>query len=93
MPRSGTRFDSAPAEKLLYRVEEAAELLSLSRTAVFGLINSGDLGAVKVGGRRRIPRRSIEDYVSHLLNDPGNTRRTDQASAGEYNQRAASPTG
>lgn len=55
------------AEKILYRAEEAAALLSLSRTAVFGLIRSGDLRAVKIGGRRRIPRNSIEDYVSRQL--------------------------
>ncbi len=56
----------ATAEKILYRAEEAAELMSVSRTAVFGLIRSGDLRAVKIGGRRRIPRTSIEDYVARL---------------------------
>ena len=57
------------AAKMLYRVEEAADLLSISRTAVFGLIRSGDLSAVKIGGRRRIMRRSIEDYISHLASE------------------------
>jgi len=51
----------------VYRVEETADLLSLSRTAVFSLIRSGELQAIKIGGRRRIPRDSIEDYVSHLV--------------------------
>jgi len=55
-----------PIAKLLYRAEEAASLLSLSRTAVFGLIRSGDLEAVKIGGRRRILGSSIEDYVKQL---------------------------
>jgi excisionase family DNA binding protein len=54
------------AGKILYRPEEAAAVMSLSRTAVFGLIKSGDLRAVKIGGRRRIPRSSIEDYVAQL---------------------------
>ena len=59
---------AAPAVvKILYRAEEAAILLSLSRTAVFGLIRTGDLHTVKIGGRRRIPRSSIEDYVSQRL--------------------------
>jgi excisionase family DNA binding protein len=56
-----------PEPKVLYRAEEAAEIMSLSRTAVFGLIRSGDLDAIKVGGRRRIPRSSIEDYVARQL--------------------------
>jgi len=66
---SGYNATPAPptGTKILYRAEEAATLLSLSRTAIFGLIRSGDLRAVKIGGRRRIPRSSIEDYVSQQL--------------------------
>lgn len=56
-----------PAVKMLYRAEEAASLLSISRTAVFGLIRDGELRAVKIGGRRRIPHSSIEDYVTRQL--------------------------
>jgi excisionase family DNA binding protein len=52
--------------KLLYRAEEAAAVMSISRTAVFGLIRSGDLHTVKIGGRRRIPRASIEEYIARL---------------------------
>ena len=52
--------------KILYRAEEAAAMMSISRTAVFGLIRSGDLRAVKIGGRRRILRTSIEEYVTRL---------------------------
>jgi excisionase family DNA binding protein len=58
---------AGPAAKILYRAEEAAELMSLSRTAVFGLIRSGALDTIKVGGRRRIPRSSIDDYVVRQL--------------------------
>jgi len=57
---------AAPAVKMLYRTEEAASLLSISRTAVYGLIRDGKLRAVKIGGRRRIPHSSIEDYVRQL---------------------------
>ena len=57
------------AGKILYRAEEAANVMSISRTAVFGLIKSGDLRAVKIGGRRRIPRTSIEDYVARLVGE------------------------
>jgi excisionase family DNA binding protein len=56
-----------PAGKLLYRAEEAAVIMSLSRTAVFGLIRSGDLDTIKIGHRRRIPLSSIQDYVARQL--------------------------
>lgn len=56
-----------PASKILYRAEEAAKIMSLSRTAVFGLIRSGDLDTIKIGHLRRIPHTSIEDYVRRQL--------------------------
>ena len=62
-------YNAAPTValgKVLYRAEEAAAMMSLSRTAVFGLIKSGDLRTVKIGGRRRIPHASIENYVARL---------------------------
>jgi len=56
-----------PAGKILYRAEEAAKIMSLSRTAVFGLIRSDDLDTIKIGNLRRIPHTSIEDYVRRQL--------------------------
>ena len=56
-----------PAPKVLYRAEEAAVIMSLSRTAVYGLIRSGDLDSIQIGHRRRIPRSSIDDYVARQL--------------------------
>jgi excisionase family DNA binding protein len=56
-----------PLPKIMYRAEEAAALMSLSRTAVYALIRSGDLDAVKIGHRRRIPSSSIDDYVKRQL--------------------------
>lgn len=67
MPGYNAAIQTPPAPKILYRAEEAADLMSLSRTAVFALIRSGDLDTVKIGHRRRIPRRSIEDYVARNL--------------------------
>ena len=55
------------ASKIMYRPEEAAALMSVSRTAIFGLIRSGDLETIKIGGRRRIPRSSIDAYIARKL--------------------------
>ena len=42
------------APRLLYRVSEAAAMLSLSRAKVYELINSGALRSVRIDGARRI---------------------------------------
>lgn len=64
----GYNAAAAPsAPKILYRAEEAAALMSISRTAVFGLIRDGRLHAIKVGGRRRIPHSAIAEYIACQL--------------------------
>ncbi|MFJ3406727.1 helix-turn-helix domain-containing protein [Promicromonospora sp. NPDC090134] len=51
---------------LLYRVEEAAEALRLSRTQVYELIRDNELRTVKIGGRRRVPVAAVVEYVKAL---------------------------
>jgi excisionase family DNA binding protein len=53
-------------DQLLFTVEEAATVLSLSRTRVFQLISERKLAAVKIGGRRRVTYRSLENFVAAL---------------------------
>lgn len=53
----------------LYRVEEVARILRIGRTKVFDLIRSGALASVKIGGSRRVPARSVAEYVSRLLGE------------------------
>jgi excisionase family DNA binding protein len=65
------RDRSAVPVKLLYTVEEAALLLSLSRTSVFQLISDHRLAAVKIGGRRRIAHRALDDFVAELSSGAG----------------------
>lgn len=60
--------DRDPLERpRLYTVEEAARLLYLSRTGVYGLIRNGEIRSVRVGGRRLVPRHIFEQVVSRLL--------------------------
>jgi len=54
-------------DKLLMAPEEAAEILSVSRTKIYELMYSGALRSVEVGGCRRIPAASLRDYVDQLL--------------------------
>lgn len=51
---------------ILYRVDEAAEALRLSRSVIYELIRSGQLRTVKVGRRRLVPVCALEEYVRAL---------------------------
>jgi excisionase family DNA binding protein len=51
---------------VLYRVEEAAEALRVSRTQVYALIRCGALRTVKIGGSRRVPVAAVAEYVENL---------------------------
>gem|GEM_PF-2169078 len=55
--------------KALYRVTEVAEVLSVGRTKVYELINSGQLDAAKVGRATRVTRSSIVRFLSELNTD------------------------
>jgi excisionase family DNA binding protein len=53
-------------EKLLYRVEEVAELTGLGRTILYQLLRDGRLGSVRIGAARRIPRAALIQFVEQL---------------------------
>jgi excisionase family DNA binding protein len=55
-----------PVSPMLYRVEEAADALRLSRSAVYELIRSGQLRTVKSGRRRLVPVAALADYIAGL---------------------------
>lgn len=54
---------------LLYRVEEAAEALRMSRSVVYELIRSGRLRTVKEGRRRLVPVAALTEYVAELIEE------------------------
>jgi excisionase family DNA binding protein len=53
-------------QKLAYTVEEAAELLSLSRAHVYRLIELQELGSIKVGRNRRVTARQLQELIQKL---------------------------
>jgi excisionase family DNA binding protein len=53
----------------LLKVEEAAEVLNVSRWTVYRLIKEKDLTSVKVRNGRRVPVESIRAYVAGLIED------------------------
>jgi excisionase family DNA binding protein len=60
------RTTSCEVPALLYRVDEAATALRLSRTAIYELIRSSRLRSVKCGRRRLIPVAAVKDYLASL---------------------------
>lgn len=55
-----------PVPLALLKPEQAAQALNVGRTVVYGLIQSGQLRSVKVGGLRRVPATAIDDFVRQL---------------------------
>lgn len=54
-------------DRLLYTVESAARLLSISRATCYRLIRAGELESVTVGERaRRISAAALIDFVARL---------------------------
>jgi excisionase family DNA binding protein len=53
----------ARADKLTYTINEAAYALSIGRSTVYELINTGQLPSFTIGARRLIARSDVEEYV------------------------------
>lgn len=52
--------------KLAYTVEEAADLLSLSRAHLYRLIDTCELGSVTIGRSRRITHSQLDAFLARL---------------------------
>lgn len=66
MPNHSISTTTHP-DRLLYSLDETAQLLSLSRLTVVRLANKGKLESKKIGGRRLIPKASIEKLVRQSI--------------------------
>lgn len=51
-------------ERLAYSIAEAAEALSLSRSAVKELIYTGKIKVIRVGRRVLIPKWALDEFLS-----------------------------
>jgi excisionase family DNA binding protein len=71
MKDGGAKKTSAYADDWggLVNVAEAAKLLSLSRTKLYGLMDSGQLEYCRIGRARRITRYHLTRFVTLRLTD------------------------
>jgi excisionase family DNA binding protein len=53
--------------KLLYTPEEAAQLLSMSRTRIYALLGRNAIFSIKEGRARLVPAIALEEYVQRRL--------------------------
>jgi excisionase family DNA binding protein len=51
-------------ERRALSIRETAEVLNLSRASVYRAINTGRLGAVRVGARRLVPIAAIDALLA-----------------------------
>lgn len=51
------------AEKRVYTVEEIQDILQVSKTTAYALVNSGVFHSVRVGGQHRISKKSFDAWL------------------------------
>ncbi len=58
-------------EPRFYTLDQTAQYLNVSRPQVYALVRSGELPAVKLGGRGvwRVDRQQLEIYIERLLEE------------------------
>ena len=61
---------SMEADRLTLTVEEAAELLGISRTLAYELVTRRELPSVRLGRRIVVPRRALEALLDATTDRP-----------------------
>ena len=58
------------AERFL-QLSDVAEILNISSSQTYALVRSGDLAAIKVGGRGqwRVERSALEEYIQRCYDE------------------------
>jgi excisionase family DNA binding protein len=61
----------AEIEPRFFTLEQTAKYLNVSVPQVYSLVRSGDLPAIKIGGRGvwRVDRQQLEQYVNTLMEE------------------------
>ena len=67
-PGDATPESSGGIEPRYLKLEDVATYLSTSVSQVYALVRSGELPAIKLGGRGvwRVDRKKLDDYVERL---------------------------
>ena len=55
--------ENRPVQRLTYTVDEAAEVLGISRTSAYEAIRKGEIPHIKIGKRILIPRVGVDELL------------------------------
>ena len=58
---------SSTVESLYVRVNDAARLLCISRSAVYALMAQGEIAYARFGRSRRVPKAALEEFQKRCL--------------------------
>lgn len=61
-----TAVEPGPAWLFWHPVQEAADLLGISRAFMYRLVAAGDISSARIGRRRAIPHDVLVDYIEQL---------------------------
>ena len=61
----------AKQQRILVRVVEAAEMLSLGRSKTYALVKAGEIPSVKIHGSLRIPVDSLHEWLRKQVENAG----------------------
>jgi excisionase family DNA binding protein len=56
-------------KRILHPIEEAAGVLGVGRTTVYGLVSRGELQTVHIGRRALVTAESLSAYVKRLTDE------------------------
>lgn len=65
--------DSSTIEPLAYSVNEAAQVLGVSKPTLYKYVNRKDFPSFKLGGRTLISAEGLKDWVRRQLNEQSAT--------------------
>lgn len=69
-------------EPRFYTLEDVATILNVRVAQVYALVRSGDLPAVKIGGRGvwRVQRQQLDDYIERMHQETAKLARSSAVS-------------
>jgi excisionase family DNA binding protein len=60
-----------PNDRITYSIDDAHQLLGITRSALYLLMNAGEIASIKVGRRRLITRRTLEQFIARQEREQG----------------------
>jgi excisionase family DNA binding protein len=68
---SGGQGETTPVPPRFLQLSDVAEVLNISSAQVYALVRSGDLPAIKIGGRGqwRVEAKVLEEFIQRMYAD------------------------